>query len=163
MVASMLRAQRRDPLRPRQSALSRPTTPLANRQLRSSLILRYRMQRDKPYCGYILGLGEVTPGCTRRFGKIERRTMVGRPLRSGLSLITAGAELALPRQEGSSTMYSQPSRTTHASSASTIRTRCEQSALAKDTNSLGDDMNLDWIKCEGKCPSEKLLNHMSRM
>ena len=49
MVASMLRAQRRDPAKAQAKCAFATNYPLANRQLRSSLILRYRMQRDKPY------------------------------------------------------------------------------------------------------------------
>ena len=52
MVASMLRAQRRDPAKAQAKCAFATNYPLANRQLRSSLILRYRMQRDKPF-GYI--------------------------------------------------------------------------------------------------------------
>ena len=48
MVASMLRAQRRDPAKAHAKWAFATNYPLANRQLRSSLILRYRMQRDKP-------------------------------------------------------------------------------------------------------------------
>ena len=53
MVASMLRAQRRDPALAQAKCAFVTNYPLANRQLRSPLILRYRMQRDKPYpiCG----------------------------------------------------------------------------------------------------------------
>ena len=49
MVASMLRAQRRDPAKAQAKCAFATNYPLANRQLRSPLILRYRMQRDKPY------------------------------------------------------------------------------------------------------------------
>ena len=49
MVASMLRAQRRDPAKVQAKCAFATNYPLANRQLRSPLILRYRMQRDKPY------------------------------------------------------------------------------------------------------------------
>ena len=52
MVASMLRAQRRDPAKAQAKCAFATNYPLANRQLRSPLILRYRMQRDKPYAGY---------------------------------------------------------------------------------------------------------------
>ena len=48
----MLRAQRRDPAKAQAKcafATNGGAYPLANRQLRSPLILRYRMQRDKPY------------------------------------------------------------------------------------------------------------------
>ena len=48
MVASMLRAQRRDPAKAQAKCAFATNYPLANRQLRSPLILRYRMQRDKP-------------------------------------------------------------------------------------------------------------------
>ena len=48
MVASMLRAQRRDPAKAQAKCAFATNCPLANRQLRSPLILRYRMQRDKP-------------------------------------------------------------------------------------------------------------------
>ena len=48
MVASMLRAQRRDPAKAQAMCAFATNYPLANRQLRSPLILRYRMQRDKP-------------------------------------------------------------------------------------------------------------------
>ena len=51
MVASMLRAQRRDPAKAQAKCAFATNYPLANRQLRSSLILRYRMQRDKPFAG----------------------------------------------------------------------------------------------------------------
>ena len=49
MVASMLRAQRRDPAKAQAKCAFATNYPLANRQLRSPLKLRYRMQRDKPY------------------------------------------------------------------------------------------------------------------
>ena len=49
MVASMLRAQRRDPAKAQAKCAFATNYPLANRQLRSPLILRYRMQRDKPF------------------------------------------------------------------------------------------------------------------
>ena len=49
MVASMLRAQRCDPAKAQAKCAFATIYPLANRQLRSPLILRYRMQRDKPY------------------------------------------------------------------------------------------------------------------
>ena len=49
MVASMLRAQRRDPAKAQAKCAFATNYPLANRQLRSSLILRYRMHRDKPF------------------------------------------------------------------------------------------------------------------
>ena len=49
MVASMLRAQRRDPAMAQAKCAFATNYPLANRQLRSPLILRYRMQRDKPF------------------------------------------------------------------------------------------------------------------
>ena len=52
MVASMLRAQRRDPAKAQAKCAFATNYPLANRQLRSSLILRYRMQRDKPFTAY---------------------------------------------------------------------------------------------------------------
>ena len=45
----MLRAQRRDPAMAQAKCAFATNYPLANRQLRSPLILRYRMQRDKPY------------------------------------------------------------------------------------------------------------------
>ena len=45
----MLRAQRRDPAKAQAKCAFATNYPLANRQLRSSLILRYRMQRDKPF------------------------------------------------------------------------------------------------------------------
>ena len=48
MVASMLRAQRCDPAKAQAKCAFATIYPLANRQLRSPLILRYRMQRDKP-------------------------------------------------------------------------------------------------------------------
>ena len=48
MVASMLRAQRHDPAKAQAKCAFATNYPLANRQLRSPLILRYRMQRDKP-------------------------------------------------------------------------------------------------------------------
>ena len=44
----MLRAQRRDPAKAQAKCAFATNYPLANRQLRSPLILRYRMQRDKP-------------------------------------------------------------------------------------------------------------------
>ena len=49
MVASMLRAQRRDPAKAQAKCAFATNYKLANRQMRSPLILRYRMQRDKPY------------------------------------------------------------------------------------------------------------------
>ena len=49
MVASMLRAQRRDPAKAQAKCAFATNYPLANRQLRSPLILRYRTQRDKPF------------------------------------------------------------------------------------------------------------------
>ena len=49
MVASTLRAQRRDPAKAQAKCAFATNYPLANRQLRSPLILRYRMQRDKPF------------------------------------------------------------------------------------------------------------------
>ena len=59
----MLRAQRRDPAKAQAKCAFATNYPLANRQLRSPLILRYRMQRDKPYCQfidrYILCLGGI--------------------------------------------------------------------------------------------------------
>ena len=55
MVASMLRAQRRDPAKAQAKCAFATNYPLANRQLRSSLILR-RMQRDKPFKGLIMAL-----------------------------------------------------------------------------------------------------------
>ena len=58
MVASMLRAQRRDPAKAQAKCAFATNYPLANRQLRSSLILRYRMQRDKPLG--LIGLLELT-------------------------------------------------------------------------------------------------------
>ena len=45
----MLRAQRRDPAKAQAKCAFATNYPLANRQLRSPLILRYRMQRDKPH------------------------------------------------------------------------------------------------------------------
>ena len=48
MVASMLRPQRRDPAKTQAKCAFATNYPLANRQLRSPLILRYRMQGDKP-------------------------------------------------------------------------------------------------------------------
>ena len=45
----MLRAQRRDPAKAQAKCAFATNYPLANRQLRSPLILRYRMQRDKPF------------------------------------------------------------------------------------------------------------------
>ena len=45
---SMLRAQRRDPAKAQAKCAFATNYPLANRQLRSPLILRHRMQRDKP-------------------------------------------------------------------------------------------------------------------
>ena len=45
----MLRAQRRDPAKAQAKCAFATNYPLTNRQLRSPLILRYRMQRDKPY------------------------------------------------------------------------------------------------------------------
>ena len=50
MVPSMLRAQRRDPAKAQAKCAFATNYPLANRQLRSPLILRYRMQRDKTLC-----------------------------------------------------------------------------------------------------------------
>ena len=61
----MLRAQRRDPAKAQAKCAFATNYPLANRQLRSPLILRYRMQRDKPlgtsnlwnitrHCGLVL-------------------------------------------------------------------------------------------------------------
>ena len=44
----MLRAQRRDPAKAQAKCAFATNYPLANQQLRSPLILRYRMQRDKP-------------------------------------------------------------------------------------------------------------------
>ena len=44
----MLRAQRRDPAKAQAKCAFATNYPLANRQLRSPLILRHRMQRDKP-------------------------------------------------------------------------------------------------------------------
>ena len=44
----MLRAQRRDPAMAQAKYTFATNYPLANRQLRSPLILRYWMQRDKP-------------------------------------------------------------------------------------------------------------------
>ena len=58
----MLRAQRRDPAKAQAKCAFATNYPLANRQLRSPLILRYRMQRDKPFGpkpagrNYIIGL-----------------------------------------------------------------------------------------------------------
>ena len=49
MVASMLRVQRRNPAKAQAKCAFATNYPLANRQLRSPLILRYRMQRDKPF------------------------------------------------------------------------------------------------------------------
>ena len=46
-MASMLRAQRRDPAKTQAKCAFATNYPLANRQLRSPLILRYRMQGDK--------------------------------------------------------------------------------------------------------------------
>ena len=48
----MLRAQRRDPAMAHAKCAFATNSPLANRQLRSPLILRYRMQRDKPSANY---------------------------------------------------------------------------------------------------------------
>ena len=48
MVASMLRAQRHDPAKAHAKCAFATNYALANLQLRSPLILRYRMQRDKP-------------------------------------------------------------------------------------------------------------------
>ena len=45
----MLRAQRPDPAKTQAKCAFATNYPLANRQLRSPLILRYRMQRDKPF------------------------------------------------------------------------------------------------------------------
>ena len=45
----MLRAQRRDPAKAQAKCAFATNYPPANRQLRSPLILRYRMQRDKPF------------------------------------------------------------------------------------------------------------------
>ena len=50
----MLRAQRRDPAKAQAKCAFATNYPLANRQLRSPLILRYRMQRDKPFICLIL-------------------------------------------------------------------------------------------------------------
>ena len=67
MVASMLRAQRRDPAKAQAKCAFATNYPLANRQLRSPLILRYRMQREKPFLdftadfGSFVELGEDVP------------------------------------------------------------------------------------------------------
>ena len=66
MVASMLRAQRRDPAKAQAKCAFATNYPLANRQLRSSLILRYRMQRDKPY-SYISG--EAKAASPRKYSR----------------------------------------------------------------------------------------------
>ena len=52
----MLRAQRRDPAKAQAKCAFATNYPLANRQLRSPLILRYRMQRDKPFRRLLCGL-----------------------------------------------------------------------------------------------------------
>ena len=73
MVASMLRAQRRDPAKAQAKCAFATNYPLANRQLRSPLILRYRMQRDKPYIriaqprtdGPVVNEGELGSYCLR--------------------------------------------------------------------------------------------------
>ena len=54
----MLRAQRRDPAKAQAKCAFATNYPLANRQLRSPLILRYRMQRDKPSVRF----GPLEPG-----------------------------------------------------------------------------------------------------
>ena len=54
----MLRAQRRDPAKAQAKCAFATNYPLANRQLRSPLILRYRMQRDKPLSQLRFGTGD---------------------------------------------------------------------------------------------------------
>ena len=85
MVASMLRAQRRDPAKAQAKCAFATNYPLANRQLRSPLILRYRMQRDKPFKrkAYPSGSGRINgwwPRCYAPSGATRLR-----PRQSALS------------------------------------------------------------------------------